>query len=385
MVSLSYLLKRDYPSDRLSKRAGIGGARGGGFGGGGFSGGGRSSGGGSSSSGRSSGGSSSSGRSGTGSSSSSPGSSSVGRTGNPGSSSSTTFGTYGGGTPRTISAGAPFAGRNFGGATRGDIYGGRGYGGGYGRYAGYGAAGAGLGLGYGYVAGLGFPYGYWPLYLGPHYYGDDEYGPYSNSSRPGGSLAVTSLSPPDSDTQSPPQYMLYGDAESLTAATNSLVANCSAVVVVSNTAVNDDGAYVSNPTAAGNSSQALLPSLDPTNVLSYYRASSFALYAFFTDVASAAPSNASANFTAPSSAAATYLYPPSARNSDFESCLNSTISGALPIEEGYADDSSAAAGLAGKDGQSLLLVAALAAGMAGGARWQTVLVLIAVLAVAAQA
>jgi hypothetical protein len=72
---------------------------------------------------------------------------------------------------------------------------------------------------------------YWPLYYGHGYYGDDEvrlseihlfppnspssleqYGPHSNSSRPGGALAVASFSPSslaDAAT-APPEYMIYG-------------------------------------------------------------------------------------------------------------------------------------------------------------------------------
>ena len=83
----------------------------------------------------------------------------LGTNGSPGSTSSSTF--YGGGSPKTISAGSAFAGRQYGGATRGSIAsGGRGFGSGsYG--SGYGAS-RGVG-GFYPVAGLGFAFGYWPL------------------------------------------------------------------------------------------------------------------------------------------------------------------------------------------------------------------------------
>ncbi|BGP18154.1 hypothetical protein JCM10213v2_006209 [Rhodosporidiobolus nylandii] len=401
MVSLAYL--QQLANGRLEKRRG-GGGHGGGGGGGHSSGGG---GGHSSSSGGGSKGSSSSSHAGEGSSSGgskgsppaySPGgapppyapyssggqafggSRSVPHTSIPGSTAASGPSILGGGAPRTIVGGAPFAGRQFGGGTRGQIYGGSGYGG-AGRYAAGGAvAGLGAGAAFGYVGGLGFPYGYWPLYLGPHYYGDDEYGPYSNSSRPGGSLSVASLSPSSlpNATTSAPQYLLYGDAASLTAATTALQGNCSAVVVVNNTRVNDQGAYESNPTAQGNSSQALLPG---------YRSSSFALYSFFTDHVPS--SNATANYTAPPSppAAATFLYAPEQRNQTFEQCLNATIAGALPIEEGSykAVSSSAAAGRAAQvEGRAVGLAALAALCVVGGARWQMVMLLVALLAVALQ-
>ncbi|GAA5920437.1 hypothetical protein JCM1841_004550 [Sporobolomyces salmonicolor] len=292
MVSIKYLLE---------KRAGVGsggGARGGGSSSRGSSARGSSSSGsgslGSSSRGSSSGSSSHS----KGSSSSSSSSSKTGTY--PGTSISSGPSSYGGGKPVSIPAGYPFAGRQVGGGTRSSIYSGRGYGSGYGAFAGGAALG---GLGYYSVAGRPFPYGAWPLYYGGGYYDDGEYGPYSNSSRPGGALAAASFSPESYVSSAPPQYMIYGDSD-------------------------DNGTYPSSV------NETLLPSLDPTNVESYYRASSFALYSFFRGQPS--NPNPTVGYTSPTSATA-YLYPTGQRNTAFESCVNDTISIALPIVDSTSD------------------------------------------------
>ncbi|GAA5948224.1 hypothetical protein JCM3775_003601 [Rhodotorula graminis] len=340
MVSIKHLLE---------KRRGIGGG-GGGRGGGGSSSGGRSSGG-SSSSGSST-------RSGTSSSSGPPGYS------------PSPFG-YGGGAPRTVSGGVPFSGRQFGGATRGSIYSGRGYGGGYGNYARGAALGGVAGVGFGYVGGLGFPYGYWPLYYGHGYYGDDEYGPYRNDSRPGGPLAAASFSPSQLDASVPPQYMVYGDSASVGNVTQALQDDCGAVLVVDSTPVMDDGTFPSSTNST------LLPRLDPSNVLTYYRASSFALYSFF-DGQEADPA-ATVNYTE-SVSQAPYQYPADTRDVNFESCVNQTIQQTLPVEEGYT--SAAFGGAEARRGQ-VLAAAALAVLLVNGVQWQVALIV--VLAVATTA
>ncbi|GAA5977189.1 hypothetical protein JCM10908_004889 [Rhodotorula pacifica] len=304
MVSIRYLLE---------KRRGVGGGRGGGGG---------VSRGGSSSSGSSSRGGSSSGSSGA--------SGSTSRTGQPGRSISPY--NSGGGSPRTIPAGTAFAGRQFGGLPRSQIYSGYGYGGGYGSFARGAAFGGVAGLGYGYVGGLGFPYGMWPLYYGPRYYGDDEYGPHSNSSRPGGPLAAASFSPPGSAAGAPPQYLIYGDADSISNATTALTEDCAAYTVIPLTYVQDSGAYPDGTNTT------LLPALDPSNVLEYYRASSFALYSFFYD--RQVNPNATVNYTEPISTQP-YLYSASLRNATFQQCVNETLGDALPIEDGYVETSGA--------------------------------------------
>ncbi|GAA5974500.1 hypothetical protein JCM11641_002059 [Rhodosporidiobolus odoratus] len=385
MVSLACL--------KLQKRLGGGGGGGGGRGGGGsVGGGGRSSGSGSSSSGGrgSSGGSSSSGST-LPSSFTSP---YPGRSGTPGTSSpSISRGTSGGGFPRTISPGSAFQGRQFGGAQRSQIYGGGyGYGGGLGRYAGYAGVGAGVGAGAAYVGsvrGVGFPYGYWPIYYGPHYYDDDEYGPYSNSSRPGGALTVASFSPATLNATTPPQYMLYGDEVSVGEAISALVEKCGAVLVVNNTAVRDDGSYAASPMAQGNETAALLPSLNPENVLEYYRASSFALYSFFTNqTTSTTNSSLPANLTLPQtqSTSSTFLYPSPLRSASFEFCVNGTIADALPIEDGYFGSGSGArrVSLTGRRGEEVEMMALLLAvvfGVNGGNRTSGALVAVVMMVV----
>lgn len=173
----------------------------------------------------------------------------------------------------------------------------------------------------------------WPLYYGPHYWGDDEYGPHTNDSRPGGTLMAASFSPPGVAADAPPQYLIYGDAESVSNMTDFFTTDCDAYNVVAPTAVDDNGAYPSGTNTT------LLPRLDPSQVLAYYRASSFALYSFFEDTPSSP--NATVNYTEPISTAP-YLYPTSARNSTFEECLNQSLTESLPIADGYVETTSGA-------------------------------------------
>ncbi|BGP41789.1 hypothetical protein JCM10449v2_005780 [Rhodotorula kratochvilovae] len=271
---------------------------------------------------------------------------------------------YGGGAPRIISGGAPFAGRQFGGATRGSIYSGGGYGGGYGSFGRGAALGGVAGLGFGYVGGLGFPYGYWPLYYGPRYYGNDEYGPHNNDSRPGGPLAAASFSPASSDASAPPQYMVYGDEASIADVTDAVAGDCSAVVVVESTPVSNNGTFPSSTNTT------LLPRLNPENVLSYYRASSFALYSFFDG--QAVNPNATVNYTDPIPTPP-FEYPSNARNLDFEACVNQTIQDTLPIEEGYT---SAAFRGVEASGRNALCATLLAVLLVNGVKWQVALALV---------
>lgn len=222
-----------------------------------------------------------------------------------------------------------------GGGLRSGIYSRGGYGSGIPLVAG-GAIGAGIGY-YG-VAGLGFPYGYWPLYYHPHYYGDDEYGPYANSSRPGGVLVSSSFSPPSLTSQDPPQYMVYGDVDSVSNVTEALTTDCSAMIVVGSTPIQEDGGYDASVNGT------LLPSISPKNYLSYYRGSSFALYAFFDNNVN--DSQRLVNYTEPASNGPTFYYPGDQRNLTFESCVNDTINTWLPIQEA-AQLSSSSPGVSG--------------------------------------
>ncbi|CEQ40117.1 SPOSA6832_01693 [Sporobolomyces salmonicolor] len=240
----------------------------------------------------------------------------------PGTSISSGRSSYGGGKPVSIPAGYPFAGRQVGGGTRSSIYSGRGYGSGYGAFAGGAALG---GLGYYSVAGRPFPYGAWPLYYGGGYYDDGEYGPYSNSSRPGGALAAASFSP---ESYVSPAAIHDLRRLGVRVKRGLRLDICSALIVTPPTPVSDNGTYPSSV------NETLLPPLDPTNVESYYRASSFALYSFFRGQPS--NPNPTVGYTSPTSATA-YLYPTGQRNTAFESCVNDTISIALPIVDSTSD------------------------------------------------
>ena len=202
------------------------------------------------------------------------------------------------------------------------------------------------------------------LYYGHGYYGDDEYGPYRNGSRPGGPLAAASFSPSPFNASVPPLYMVYGDEASIGNVTQALQDDCSATVVVGSTPVSDDGTFPSSTNTT------LLPRLDPSNVLTYYRASSFALYSFFEG--QEADPAATVNYTE-SISTAPFLYPAAARDVDFESCVNQTIQQTLPIEEGYT--SAAYRGVEAGRGQ-VLAAAALAVLVVNGVQWQVALVVV---------
>jgi hypothetical protein len=144
----------------------------------------------------------------------------------------------GGGFPTTITSGA-FAGRTIGGGTREQVHGTSRYGSGY-TYGGGSS-----------VAGRGFPFGYWPIYVplgtGVGYYGYREYGPANNSSRPGGGMQTalvrsSAWPPPDASggggnntnsttpvNNATASYYIVGDADSVTAVMEALVASCSVV------------------------------------------------------------------------------------------------------------------------------------------------------------
>ncbi|KAJ8515499.1 hypothetical protein ONZ45_g7091 [Pleurotus djamor] len=256
MVFVPFITKRD-------PRGGGGGGRGGGSSSGGRSGGTSSSSGGSRSG---SGSSSSSG--GSRSSGSSSGSSSRGSTGggssSAGRSSSVSTGTgsqsassrgFGGGTPVTIPAGQPFAGRQAGGATRSNIYGNQQYGSGYPGIAGRG------------VAGRGFPFYFWPLAWGGAagvgtgaYLHSREYGDSNNSSRPGGAMVTAAFSPRDNSTQT---YRLVADNTTVTSLIDDIRASCSDFL--SSNSSTAPAAFDPNG------------SPKPEQTIQYYRASSVAL------------------------------------------------------------------------------------------------------------
>ncbi|KAG9093376.1 hypothetical protein FRC06_011541 [Ceratobasidium sp. 370] len=220
----------------------------------------------------------------------------------------------GGGSPTTIPSGTTFAGRSMGGGSRDQVYGSSRYGSGY-TYGGAGSS----------VAGRGFPFGYWPIFVpvgaGGAYYGYHEYGPANNGSRPGGAMqyaVVRSSDWPPENTTAPinnatASYYIVGDADSVSAMMEVLVADCS-VVNATGMAVDDNN-----------------PAVHVEQAVQYYRASSFMLalssYNNTANLASNAPKD---NNTAPP-APETDTPLPAGTNTTFLNCLNTTIGEALPI------------------------------------------------------
>ncbi|KAG8971069.1 hypothetical protein FRC05_011535 [Tulasnella sp. 425] len=224
-------------------------------------------------------------------------------------------------TGRTITSGTVFAGRPTGGGSRATIYGTSVYGSGY-TYADNGR----------WVAGRGFPFGYWPIYIWPSYYGSNEFGPWNNASRPGGNMSYAQLLPPTPDTSqsrralvNPRQaitnnatapYFVVGDHDSVEAILVFLRSKCRAII--------------------GNATDfnADLNPLPVEQYLQYYRASSFAL-ALSTysnsaaSVANQPPSNDSTIANLPPAAI------PPGTNLDFLQCVNTTIGN--NISSGHSD------------------------------------------------
>ncbi|KAG6872525.1 hypothetical protein C0995_009099 [Termitomyces sp. Mi166 len=169
----------------------------------------------------------------------------------------TPFG-LGGGKFSPILAGQLFAGRDSGGGTRAEVYGTSRYGSGY------------PGVSQRGVAGLGFPFVFWPVAWGgavgigaAAYLHTSEYGRPDNSSRPGGPLTTaTFVSSSNSNTT----FRLLAD----NATTISLISNVQASC--SSNLNNGSSSFVSTPY---NDSFASLP--QPEQTVQYYRASTVAL------------------------------------------------------------------------------------------------------------
>ncbi|KAH7334671.1 hypothetical protein B0J17DRAFT_720207 [Rhizoctonia solani] len=290
--------------------------RGGGRGGGGGGGGGGKGG---SSGGKGNSGGSRGGTSGGSSSSSSSGGS------RPGSRGGVSFGggngrgstTYssGGGRTSTIPSGT-FSGRSIGGGTRSQVYGSSRYGSGY-TYGGGGSS----------VAGRGFPFGYWPVYIpvgGAAYYGYREYGPVHNASRPGGEIqqalvrstswpAIQSSNSTNSTTpainNATASYYIVGDADTVSAVMEELVEACS-VVSTQGVAVNETN-----------------PSIYFEQAVQFYRASSFMLVlTSYNNTANRIPING----TEPPTGIPDTPLPPGT-DMNFFNCLNTTIDASIPI------------------------------------------------------
>ncbi|KAI0641447.1 hypothetical protein C8Q79DRAFT_1077878 [Trametes meyenii] len=220
---------------------------------------------------------------------------------------------YGSGTTKvvTIPAGQPFSGRTSGGATRDQIYGSRTYGSGYPGHTGLG------------VAGLGFPFVFWPLVWGgglgygaAYLHANHEYGEPNNSSRPGGPQVQAAFSSNTTNTT----FHIVSDNSTVTALIASIHANCTIASNSSSTPLSFNGT-ASDP--------------KPEQAIQYYRASSVALTLDGYNDTSALSDNSSA--------------PPAPLPSNIDttllSCLNDTIGEAVPLFDD-SDSSSAVPRLA---------------------------------------
>ncbi|KAG6872527.1 hypothetical protein C0995_009101 [Termitomyces sp. Mi166 len=215
----------------------------------------------------------------------------------------TAFGT-GGGKSAPIPAGQPFAGRDSGGGTRAEIYGTSQYGSGY-------PGGSQRG-----VAGLGFPFVFWPIAWGGvagigagAYLHTSEYGRPDNSSRPGGPLTTaTFVSSSNSNTT----FRLLAD----NATTVSLISDIQ--VSCSNNLNNGSSSFVSTPYDDSLSS---LPQAEQT--VQYYRASTVALTLDGYNNTAVFEPEGTPDVPLPSKIDTTLL-----------SCLNTTIGAAVPLISG---------------------------------------------------
>ncbi|KIM37042.1 hypothetical protein M413DRAFT_31201 [Hebeloma cylindrosporum] len=161
--------------------------------------------------------------------------------------------------PAVIPPGQLFAGRIAGGGTRDQIFGTRTYGSGYPGIAGRG------------TSGLNFPFIFWPLawptavggggatavYLHNH----NEYGDPTNSSRPGGAMAIATFP----SLSNPPTYFrVLADNATVLSLIGDLSYNCTSLLSTSSPYYSKTSApYTDTP--------------QPEQVVQYYRASSIAL------------------------------------------------------------------------------------------------------------
>ncbi|CAE6337666.1 unnamed protein product [Rhizoctonia solani] len=226
-------------------------------------------------------------------------------------------GSRGGGVVTTIPSGSRFAGRQAGGATRDNVYGGSYYGSGY-PYGSYGST---------WVGGRPFPYYYWPVYVGPHqYYGSSEYGPANSTERPGGPMYTISVYTTDPKYNTTDVYRILGDQDSVGTVLAALQSNCS---VVGGTMFDYD------PTS--NDLAHSLPRIE--SVVQWYRSSSFALSLDgYNNSASAITPAALSNNTQQLITALLPSTPlPSNLDRAFLDCVNYTTATSLPlIDAGFS-------------------------------------------------
>ncbi|TFK46613.1 hypothetical protein OE88DRAFT_1739236 [Heliocybe sulcata] len=208
----------------------------------------------------------------------------------------------GGGKPFVMSSNSPFAGRQAGGGTRGQVYGTWTYGSGYP----YGSHGP-------YVSDRPFPYVFWPIPIEPGYYGSDEYDDRNGTARPGGHIATATIVgngfPGTTDI-----YRIIGDQLSVNAVMDALVTNCT---VKNATLESFDPRVYAYPR--------------PEQIVQWYRASSFGLGLDSYNNTAALPSNMPSSNTSalPSLDSATRL--PSGLNMTFLACINTTIAASVPL------------------------------------------------------
>ncbi|KAF7328866.1 hypothetical protein MVEN_02516300 [Mycena venus] len=214
------------------------------------------------------------------------------------------FSTYsnGGGKSITIAAGQLFGGRTAGGATRSQVYGSRTFGSGYPGYYGRG------------VANRGFPFWFWPIAWGSgvrygaeaDYMYSNEYGQPDNSSRPGGPIAFAVFQSNSTGTT----FRLVADNDTVADVMSDVATNCSQFLTPAS--INATAPTMFNG------------SVEPEQVVEYYRASSVAL--------TLDGYNNSAVFAPENSTADTPL--PTGIDTNLLECLNDTIGSAVPLVDG---------------------------------------------------
>lgn len=207
----------------------------------------------------------------------------------------------------TIPAGALFAGRSAGGASRSQVYGTNVYGSGY-----PGAAANQRGVG-----GLGFPFLYWPVIFGgagigsaAYLHDSHEYGEPNNSSRPGGPMMQAAFI---SNTTGSTFHVLADNA-TVVSLISSVTDNCTQFDLASNSST-------SPASYSGNSSS----DPQPESAIQYYRASSVALTLDgYNNTGALSNDSNAANTPLPTTGLDTVLL----------SCLNDTIGAAVPLVSG---------------------------------------------------
>lgn len=214
----------------------------------------------------------------------------------------------GGGSPTIIPTGYVFYGRLQGGGTRDSLISGTSrYGSGY-PYGGWGS----------YVGGRPFPYGFWPVYMYHYdYYGNGEYGPPTNNSRPGGNMTqievTSSLWAQGDVSNATSPYWLIGDYDTVLAVSRFIQTTCSA---------NLSQPQEINPTN--------LSAVAPEQVLKYYRSSSLALALTSYNNSASSLANEPASNSSSLSTIPDAPIPPGT-NITFLNCINSTILAQVPI------------------------------------------------------